>query len=672
MHSKQMKLIKGQDNPEQKEYTDPISPEQAKQLLNFVDIIRDPIHGDIRLTALERQLIDTKEFQRLRNINQLATTYFAFPGAVHNRFMHSIGVLHVCSKMIETCKRNAKIYNRIARINHPVPVNLTAYQILLTRLCALLHDLTHISFGHTLVNEGKIFKEDEWQDKKRVKFIKEGKNGKNSDIYNTFINFFENVCITESGNTTKTIPKKQASLIFDDIINILQIKKEEDIDNLPYPFIHDLVGNTICADLIDYLYRDMFFCGLKEGVGDRFLEYLSVIPTELEELEEGISRKAYRITEQISPGLSGKNISDSQEPFAFRSYKHNGRHRCCRLVLLQYRYNERKQIIRKRDIVEEAIDLIRRRLNLAQKVYFHRTKTVASAMLACSVHSAKLTVSNIWDLSDIEILKLLEKWQEKSNKKESGLDDNIKERPKRARKIAGFLCRRHLFKPIYKTSFIEENPENTNSDRLWNNIYPKYSNPNKCNELISRLERIIGLLYNGNPEDGIGSVCIYCPDKKMNLKAFGMLLFRNPSDKHCEIICLDKTKYDIFQKEIEVIKDAHKNLWYFHISIDTNLIPVDPINENAKKLAGVINNEIGLPNEVEGFENVPTFELSKLESELTIETVLKERNIKLTTDIYNDLVTQVQRSDIRSREQMIINYLKEKGKIKQKLHVSKL
>ena len=54
---------------------------QARELLNYVDIVRDPIHHDIRLTAFERQLIDTEEFQRLKNINQLATTHIAYPGA---------------------------------------------------------------------------------------------------------------------------------------------------------------------------------------------------------------------------------------------------------------------------------------------------------------------------------------------------------------------------------------------------------------------------------------------------------------------------------------------------------------------------------------------------------------------------------------------------------------
>src|SRR5579864_6532338 len=86
---------------------DPLTEEQARDLLDPVDVITDPLHGDIRLTALERLLIDTPEFQRLKGINQLAMTYIAFPGAVHNRFIHSIGTLHVSSQMVATCNKNA-------------------------------------------------------------------------------------------------------------------------------------------------------------------------------------------------------------------------------------------------------------------------------------------------------------------------------------------------------------------------------------------------------------------------------------------------------------------------------------------------------------------------------------------------------------------------------------
>ena len=54
-------------------------------------IINDPIHGHIMLDDLCLSIIDTPEFQRLRDLKQLGSTYYVFPGASHNRFEHSIG-----------------------------------------------------------------------------------------------------------------------------------------------------------------------------------------------------------------------------------------------------------------------------------------------------------------------------------------------------------------------------------------------------------------------------------------------------------------------------------------------------------------------------------------------------------------------------------------------------
>jgi HD superfamily phosphohydrolase len=55
----------------------------------FVKDYRDPLHGFVSVSSLEQQLIDTVYFQRLRNIRQLATTFYVYPSAMHTRFEHS-------------------------------------------------------------------------------------------------------------------------------------------------------------------------------------------------------------------------------------------------------------------------------------------------------------------------------------------------------------------------------------------------------------------------------------------------------------------------------------------------------------------------------------------------------------------------------------------------------
>ena len=65
------------------------------------DKFRDPVHGFIEVSALERELIDSEPFQRLRNIKQLAMTCLVFHGAEHTRFGHSIGVMHMVTRAFE-------------------------------------------------------------------------------------------------------------------------------------------------------------------------------------------------------------------------------------------------------------------------------------------------------------------------------------------------------------------------------------------------------------------------------------------------------------------------------------------------------------------------------------------------------------------------------------------
>lgn len=66
------------------------------------DKFRDPVHGFIEVSALERELIDSEPFQRLRNIKQLAMTYLVFHGAEHTRFGHSIGVMHMVTRAFKS------------------------------------------------------------------------------------------------------------------------------------------------------------------------------------------------------------------------------------------------------------------------------------------------------------------------------------------------------------------------------------------------------------------------------------------------------------------------------------------------------------------------------------------------------------------------------------------
>ena len=95
--------------------------------------VRDPIHGFIRLSSDEAEIVETTAFQRLRGIRQLAMANLVYPGALHTRFDHTLGVFHVTGLLCDVFRFPDEDKR-------------------LVRLSALLHDLGHGPFSH--VSEG--------------------------------------------------------------------------------------------------------------------------------------------------------------------------------------------------------------------------------------------------------------------------------------------------------------------------------------------------------------------------------------------------------------------------------------------------------------------------------------------------------------------------------------
>ncbi len=98
--------------------------------------IKDPIHGYIFLNDLDKELIDTKYFQRLRRIKQLSGSEYVYPGANHTRFEHSLGVSFLAEKMGNSLKNDED-------------VDISDFEVQLLRTAALLHDIGHGPFSHT-------------------------------------------------------------------------------------------------------------------------------------------------------------------------------------------------------------------------------------------------------------------------------------------------------------------------------------------------------------------------------------------------------------------------------------------------------------------------------------------------------------------------------------------
>ena len=109
--------------------------------------VRYSIHGFIYFSEQERQLIDSPEYQRLRYLKQLALTSYVYPGAVHTRFEHSLGVMEMATRMFNKLENRLSIKEEIIQNFKKIGLEIIqAKQIL--RLAALLHDIGHLPFSH--------------------------------------------------------------------------------------------------------------------------------------------------------------------------------------------------------------------------------------------------------------------------------------------------------------------------------------------------------------------------------------------------------------------------------------------------------------------------------------------------------------------------------------------
>jgi hypothetical protein len=193
--------------------------------------IRDPIHGFIVLNGEEVEIIASPVFQRLRRIRQLAFANLVYPGALHTRFDHSLGVFHLAERMARNGARNGKLDQDQER---------------LVRLAALLHDLGHGPFSHVSEQALEIFADHE---ELAVRL-----GGKRSDKIHELVTLDildEDIALKRILGTQRINEVKQ-----------LLTSGHED------PVLKAIISGPLDADKQDYLLRDSYFCGVKYGVFD--------------------------------------------------------------------------------------------------------------------------------------------------------------------------------------------------------------------------------------------------------------------------------------------------------------------------------------------------------------------------------------------------------------------
>ncbi len=215
--------------------------------------VRDPIHGNIALANAEVNVLDSKAYQRLRQIKQLGFSEFSFPGATHNRFLHSLGVCHLAGLAFDNIFANFHFSSEAVRAR--------LRQAL--RLGALLHDIGHGPLSHAseevmphlkTLHVGVYAKRD----------TPPAANAQaNHEDYT--IKFVTDSSLTETlkKNFSDIDPFHIACLIDKTLKLDDDFFMEGGFDFRP--ILSQIVSSEMDVDRMDYLERDAYFCGTNYG-----------------------------------------------------------------------------------------------------------------------------------------------------------------------------------------------------------------------------------------------------------------------------------------------------------------------------------------------------------------------------------------------------------------------
>lgn len=198
-------------------------------------LINDPIYGFVAISnSILADLIEHPYFQRLRRINQLGLTYYVYPGAMHSRFQHTLGALHLLNEALRVLKNKG--------------IKISKSEEVAAGISILMHDMGHGPFSHTLEKILIQNIDHEYLSHRFMLYFNDELKGKLDLALAIFNNQYER------------------------------------------KFFHQLISGQLDVDRLDYLMRDSFFTGVHEGIisSERIINLMNVHKNQLVIEDKGI------------------------------------------------------------------------------------------------------------------------------------------------------------------------------------------------------------------------------------------------------------------------------------------------------------------------------------------------------------------------------------------------
>ena len=434
-----------------------------------------PTAGSVLVWGPEMDLIQTKEFQRLAGVRQLGTSNVVFRGATHTRFEHSIGTMSQAERLVQAVNRNP---------TSPVLIDGRPYRF--ARLMALLHDITHVPFGHTLEDELSLLR----------------RHDANPDRLHRL------ALDREVGDILRRVLGDDYELF----VKMLLTSADDKIADLEFAYVNDLVGNTVCADLLDYVQRDLRACGMPVALGERFLDFFTVTQGPVLD-QTDVNRMALHMDKRGMP---------------------------------------------RPDVESEVVKLLSYRYELAERVYFHHAKNSASVMIGRAVYLAGLVGDDTpqaddsafdW-LSDDSLLRALA-----NPEIAQALKLPRMERSPEALALASELANGVLHRDLYKIAYLGVRDDLENAAE---GLYTRYGSAAARRELEDNLARIA--------EVDPGQILIHLPEPGMLLKPAGVRVVTSDG----RIVTLAEWDEHHSGRTAAIVQ-AHKRLWRVAVYVDPQL-----------------------------------------------------------------------------------------------------